>query len=241
VSLQANAFLSPPRAAVPRRRVALSWSSGKDSAWSLHILRQDPSIEVVALVTTLNEQFDRVAMHAVRRELLEMQAASVGLPLWAVPLPWPCSNEEYEARMLGLCTRAVNDGIQAMAFGDLFLTEIRAYREKQLAGTGIEPLFPVWQIPTGELARTMIASRLRAKITCVDPRVLPKEFAGRDFDDQFLADLPTGIDPCGENGEFHSFVYDGPGFRQPIPISLGEVVEREGFVFSDLCLPTKVL
>ena len=215
-------------------RVAISWSSGKDSAWSLHLLRQDPSFEVVALFTTLNEQFDRVAMHAVRRELLEQQAESLGLPLWTIPLPWPCSNEEYESRMTSLCARAIAEGVQAMAFGDLFLTDIRAYREKQLAGTGIEPMFPVWQIPTADLARTMIASGLRAKITCVDPRVLPAEFAGRDFDSQFLADLPPTIDPCGENGEFHSFVYDAPGFRQPINVSVGEIVERDGFVFADL-------
>jgi len=218
------------------KRVALSWSSGKDSAWSLHLLRQDPNIEVVALFTTLNEQFDRVAMHAVRRELLELQAKSLGLPLWTIPLPWPCSNQEYEGRMSALCARAINEGVQAMAFGDLFLADIRAYREKQLAGTGIEPLFPVWQIPTAALARTMIASGLRTKITCVDPRVLPREFAGRDFDSQFLVDLPPGIDPCGENGEFHSFVYDGPGFRQPIEVAVGEIVERDGFVFADLQL-----
>jgi uncharacterized protein (TIGR00290 family) len=215
-------------------RVALSWSSGKDSAWSLHLLRQDPSIEVVALVTTLNEQFDRVAMHAVRRELLELQAESVGIPLWTVPLPWPCSNEQYEARMRDLCTRALDAGVQAMAFGDLFLADIRAYREKQLAGTGLEPLFPVWQIPTAELARTMIASGLRAKITCVDPKILPKEFAGRDFDSQFLKDLPGTVDPCGENGEFHSFVYLAPGFRHPINVRVGEIVERDGFVFADV-------
>ena len=216
-------------------RVAVSWSSGKDSAWSLHLLRQDPNLDLVALVTTLNEQFDRVAMHAVRRELLEMQAAALGVPLWTVPLPWPCSNEQYEARMRDLCTRAVNEGVQAMAFGDLFLADIRAYREKQLAGTGLEPLFPVWQIPTADLARTMIASGLKAKITCMDPKVLPKEFAGRDFNAQFLADLPPGIDPCGENGEFHTFVYDGPFFTQPIPVSVIETVERDGFVFADVC------
>jgi uncharacterized protein (TIGR00290 family) len=217
-----------------QRRVALSWSSGKDSAWSLHLLRQDPSVEVVALITTLNEQFDRVAMHAVRRQLLERQAESVGVPVWTVPLPWPCSNEEYEARMRDLCARSIQEGVDAMAFGDLFLTDIRAYREKQLTGTGLQPLFPVWQIPTAELARTMIGSGLRAKITCVDPQVLPAEFAGRDFDSRFLADLPPGIDPCGENGEFHSFVYDGPGFREPINVSVGEIVERDGFVFADL-------
>ncbi len=217
-------------------RVAVSWSTGKDSAWSLHLLRQDPKIEVVALVTTLNEQFDRVAMHAVRRELLELQAESIGVPLWTVPLPWPCSNEEYEARMRNLCTRAIDEGVEAMAFGDLFLADIRAYREKQLAGTGLEPLFPVWKIPTADLARTMIASGLRAKITCVDPKVLPKEFAGREFDSQFLADLPPGVDPCGENGEFHSFVYDGFGFEKAIDVAVGDIVERDGFVFADLAL-----
>jgi uncharacterized protein (TIGR00290 family) len=217
-----------------RRRVALSWSSGKDSAWSLHLLRQDPSIEVVALVTTLNEEFDRVAMHAVRRELLELQAESVGVPLWAVALPWPCSNEQYEARMRDLCARALVAGVEAMAFGDLFLADIRAYRERQLAGTGLDPLFPVWQIPTADLARTMIASGLRAKITCVDPKALPKEFAGRDFNPQFLRDLPPAVDPCGENGEFHSFVYAGPEFRHPINVEIGETVERDGFVFADL-------
>ena len=173
-------------------------------------------------------------MHAVRRELLELQAESVGVPLWAVPLPWPCSNEEYERRMRDLCTRAIQEGVEAMAFGDLFLADIRAYREKQLAGTGLEPLFPVWQIPTGQLAREMVASGLKAKITCIDPRILPVEFAGRDFDFEFLADLPSGIDPCGENGEFHSFVYDGPGFRHAINVSVGEIVERDGFVFADL-------
>jgi uncharacterized protein (TIGR00290 family) len=219
---------------VPPKRVALSWSSGKDSAWSLHLLRQDPSIEVVALVTTLNEQFDHVAMHAVRRELLEMQAASLGVRLWTVPLPWPCSNEQYEARMCDLCTRAVQEGVQAMAFGDLFLADIRAYRDKQLAGTGLQPLFPVWQIPTGHLAAEMIASGLRAKITCVDPRVLAPDFVGREFDSQFLADLPPSIDPCGEDGEFHSFVYDGPGFAHPVPVRVVETIERDGFVFADL-------
>lgn len=217
-------------------RVALSWSSGKDSAWALHLLRQDRNIEVVALVTTLNEAFDRVAMHAVRRELLEHQAASLSLPLWKVPLPWPCSNEQYEARMGDLCSRAVSQGIEAMAFGDLFLADIRAYREKQLSGTGLKPLFPVWHIPTAQLAGDMIASGLQAKITCVDPKVLPRDFAGRDFDAQFLANLPPGVDPCGENGEFHSFVYNGPGFRNPLAVRVVEIVDRDGFVFADVCL-----
>lgn len=217
-----------------RTRTVLSWSSGKDSAWSLKLLREDPSIEVVALVTTLNEAFDRVAMHAVRRELLEMQAAAVGVPLWTVPLPWPCSNEEYEIRMAALCARALSEGVEAMAFGDLFLADIRTYRERQLRGTGIEPLFPVWQIPTAGLAREMIAAGLKAKITCVDPKVLAPEFAGREFGARFLADLPPGIDPCGENGEFHSFVYDGPGFAHPVTVEMGEVVDRDGFTFADL-------
>ena len=216
------------------KRVALSWSSGKDSAWSLHLLKQNPEFEVVALITTLNAEFDRVAMHAVRRELLELQAASAGLPLWQIPLPWPCSNDQYEAQMRGVCERAVREGVQAFAFGDLFLADIRAYREKQLLGTGLDPIFPVWDIATPQLARDMIAAGLRAKITCVDPKVLPREFAGRDFDARFLADLPPGIDPCGENGEFHTFVYAGPMFSSPIPVEIGEIVERDGFIFADL-------
>ncbi len=218
------------------KRVALSWSSGKDSAWSLHLLRRDPAVELVALITTLNQEFDRVAMHAVRRELLELQAESLGLPLWTVPLPWPCSNAEYEARMRALCTRAKDAGVEAIAFGDLFLAEIRAYREKQLQGTGLEPLFPVWQLPTRELAASMIEAGLRARITCVDPKKLPREFAGREFDAAFLAGLPANVDPCGENGEFHSFVYDGPMFRKPVPVELGQIVERDGFIFADLSL-----
>jgi uncharacterized protein (TIGR00290 family) len=216
------------------KRVALSWSSGKDSAWSLHLLRQDPDIEVVALITTINQEFDRVAMHAVRRRLLELQAESAGLPLWTVPLPWPCSNQQYEERMRDLCARATREEIQAIAFGDLFLADIRAYREKQLESTGIQPIFPVWHLPTRELALQMLKAGLRAKVTCVDPKVLAPEFAGRDFDASFLSDLPEGVDPCGENGEFHSFVYDGPMFRNPIPVQVGEVVERDGFVFADL-------
>ena len=173
-------------------------------------------------------------MHAVRRELVELQADAAGLPLWKVPLPWPCSNEEYEARMRKVCARALGEGVEAIAFGDLFLADIRAYRERQLAGTGLEPLFPVWQIPTRDLAATMMAAGLRAKITCVDPKLLPREFAGREFDTAFLNDLPAGVDPCGENGEFHSFVYAGPMFRAAIEVQVGEIVERDGFLFADL-------
>jgi uncharacterized protein (TIGR00290 family) len=214
-------------------KVLLSWSSGKDSAWSLHLLRRQPSVEVAGLLTTFNEAFDRVAMHAVRRTLVEKQAESAGIPLWSVPLPWPCSNAEYEKRMAEACRRAVAEGIEGIAFGDLFLADIRAYRERQLAGTGLEPLFPLWQMPTADLAREMIDGRLRARLTSVDPKKLSGEFAGREFDARLLADLPAAVDPCGENGEFHTFVYDAPVFRAPVPVAAGEVVERDGFVFAD--------
>jgi uncharacterized protein (TIGR00290 family) len=216
------------------KRILISWSSGKDSAWMLHRLRQAGDYEIVGLLTTINESADRVAMHAVRRSLLEAQAAAAGLPLLTIALPWPCSNQEYEMRLLRACSDAVAQNVEAIAFGDLFLADIRAYREEQLAGTGLEPLFPLWQLPTPELARAMIAGGLRARLTCVDPRVLPREFAGREFDAQLLRDLPPGVDPCGENGEFHSFAYGGPIFRAPIAIEAGEVVERDGFVFADL-------
>jgi uncharacterized protein (TIGR00290 family) len=173
-------------------------------------------------------------MHAVRRELLERQAEAAGLPLWPVALPWPCSNDDYERIMSGVCERAVTDGVDAIAFGDLFLADIREYRERQLQGTGLEPLFPIWGISTDRLASEMIAAGLRARLTCVDPRVLQREFAGREFDTALLADLPTGVDPCGENGEFHTFAYAGPMFTQAIPVTAGEVVERAGFIFADL-------
>ena len=217
-----------------RRKTLLSWSSGKDSAWALHALRQDPAVELVGLLTTLNESFARVAMHAVRETLLERQVQAAGLPLWKIPLPFPCPNEAYERIMAGVIQRAQSEGVEAMAFGDLFLEDIRAYRERQLDGTGLEPLFPIWGIPTDELARTMVAAGLRAHITCVDPRQLDRGFAGRVFDADFLADLPAGVDPCGENGEFHSFATDGPMFSKRLEVQTGEVVERDGFVFADL-------
>jgi uncharacterized protein (TIGR00290 family) len=216
------------------KRALLAWSSGKDSAWSLHLLRRDPNVCVAGLLTTINEAFNRVAMHAVRRALLERQCAAAGLPLWAVPIPWPCSNQEYEARMADACRRAVGENIDSIAFGDLFLADIRAYREKQLEGTGLHPMFPVWDLPTASLAREMIAGGLRAKITCVDPKKPPARFAGREFDEELLSDLPAGVDPCGENGEFHTFVYDGPMFGHAVPVSVGDIVERDGFVFADL-------
>jgi uncharacterized protein (TIGR00290 family) len=215
------------------KRVLLSWSSGKDCAWALHVLRQQPDIDVVGLLTTLNAEFDRVAMHGTRRSMLEAQAEAAGLPLWTVPLPWPCSNEVYEQRMAEACGRAVRERIEAIAFGDLFLRDVREYRERQLAGTGLEPLFPLWEIPTDELARTMIAGGLRAKLVCVDSRQLPASFAGRNFDADLLRDLPAQVDPCGERGEFHSCVYDGPMFTKPIELESGEIVDRDGFIFAD--------
>ena len=216
------------------KRVLLSWSSGKDSAWTLRVLRQDPSIEVCALLTTLNSEFDRVAMHGVRRTVLEAQAVAAGLPLWTVPLPWPCTNEVYEKLMAEACSRAIAEGIQAVAFGDLFLEDVRAYRIRQLAGTGLETLFPLWQIPTDKLAREMIAGGLRARLTCVDTEQLPAEFAGREFDATLLNDLPATADPCGEKGEFHSCVYAGPMFKVPLDVENGEIVRRERFVFADV-------
>jgi len=212
----------------------LSWSSGKDSAWSLHLLRKNPNYRVEALLTTFNAAAGRVAMHAVRRELAEAQAERIGLPLWSVDLPWPCSNAVYEGLMKGVWDRAVASGITAMAFGDLFLEDLRAYRENQLKSTGITPVFPVWQIPTDQLARELIDSGLRAMVTCVDPAKLDASFAGRDYDHEFLHDLPPSVDPCGENGEFHTFVYSAPVFSSSIPIRSGEIVTRDGFVFADV-------
>jgi uncharacterized protein (TIGR00290 family) len=217
-----------------RPRALLSWSSGKDSAWALHVLRQRSDLDVVGLLTTLNQVHDRVAMHAVRHELLKLQAAAAGLPLLVVPIPSPCSNEEYEAAMRGALARAVEMGVTRMAFGDLFLEDIRAYREQKLAGTGIEPVFPLWGLPTPELARDMLSGGLRARLTCVDPKQLPARFAGREFELQLLRELPVAVDPCGERGEFHTFAYDGPMFSQPIAIESGKVVERDGFIFADL-------
>jgi uncharacterized protein (TIGR00290 family) len=216
------------------KKILLSWSSGKDSAWALHLLSQHKEVRVGGLVTTFNRVADRVAMHAVRRTLVQAQAERTGFPLWEIDLPWPCSNAEYEAIMRDVLKRALNDGIEAFAFGDLFLQDIRDYRERQLAGTGIEPLFPVWGIPTEQLASDMIAAGVKAKITCVDPSKLDRSYAGREFDLAFLESLPESIDPCGENGEFHTFVYDAPVFHRSIGVQTGEIVERDGFVFADL-------
>jgi uncharacterized protein (TIGR00290 family) len=217
-----------------RPKALLSWSSGKDAAWALQVLRCADEVDVVGLVTTTNEAFNRVAMHGVREALLGAQAEATGLPLWKVPLPWPCSNEVYEARMAETCARAVAEGIEAMAFGDLFLEDVRDYRIQKLTGSGLTPLFPIWNPDTASLAREMVAAGLKATLVCVDPRVLDATFAGRDFDATLLADLPPGVDPCGERGEFHTFAWDGPMFRHPVPVQHGEVVERDGFVFADL-------
>ena len=215
-----------------RKKLILSWSSGKDSAYSLHQLRLAGQYDVVGLVTTVNQVHDRVAMHAVRRELLRIQARHAGLPLFEVDLPYPCSNEAYEACMRAFVGHALAQGVTAIAFGDLFLEDVRAYRERQLAPTGLKPVFPLWGKPTPALAREMIDAGLKAQLTCVDPRQLAP--AGRRFDHALLAELPLSADPCGERGEFHTFVWDGPMFSQPLAVRVGEVVEREGFVFADL-------
>lgn len=215
-------------------KTLLSWSSGKDAAWALWLLRNEPEIEIVGLLTTLNEAHERVAMHGVREQLLERQAEAAGLPLWKIPLPWPCPNEVYESRMSEVMTRMKEEGIGAVAYGDLFLPDIRAYRESRHAGTGIEALFPLWGRDTTALAREMIANGLKARLACVDTSRLDARFAGHAFDGELLEELPSTVDPCGEHGEFHTFTWDGPMFRYPIQVDPGEVVVREGFAFVDL-------
>jgi uncharacterized protein (TIGR00290 family) len=216
------------------KRILLSWSSGKDSAWSLHVLRQRGEYEVAGLLTTFNAEADRVAMHGVRRELVERQAVAAGLPLWTVPLPWPCSNEQYESLMRQTCDKAVAEGLYGIAFGDLFLEDVRAYREKQLRDTALKPIFPVWGLPTRALAQKMIAAGVRAKLTCIDTHQLDRSFAGREFDEALLAGLPQSADPCGERGEFHSFVYAGPMIHDALTVVVGQTIVRDQFVFTDL-------
>jgi len=215
-------------------RTLLSWSSGKDAAWALHKLRNQSDIEVAGLLTTVNASTDCVSMHAVREELLECQAEAVGLPLWKIPLPWPCPNETYVARMTEALARMKREGIQAVAYGDLFLADIRAYRETRHEGTGIQAVFPLWGADSRSLASEMIGAKLQARLICVDTTRLDAGFAGRAFDSSLVEDLPPTVDPCGENGEFHTFVWDGPMFRHPIQIRAGATTERDGFAFTDL-------
>ena len=219
-------------------KTLVSWSSGKDSAWMVHTLRQRSDVEIGALLTTINEPAQRVAMHAVRVEVLQAQAAALGFPLWMAPIPSPCSNEVYEQVMREAVARAVSEGFTHAAFGDLFLEDIRQYREERLAGSGLTPMFPLFGTPdaTPALARTMIAAGLRARITCLNPKVMDRRFAGREFDTALLEDLPPSIDPCAERGEFHTCAYDGPMFNHPVAVDTGITVERDGFVFTDLCI-----
>lgn len=217
-----------------RHKAWLSWSSGKDSAWALHATRLKGDVEIVALLTTVNTTHGRVAMHAVRESLLEAQAASVGLPLVKVPIPWPCPNDNYEQAMAHAMAQARAEGVTHMVFGDLFLEDIRKYREEKLSACGMTPLFPIWGLDTAALAREMVEAGLRAYLTCVDPKQLDPKFVGRVFDARLLAELPAGVDPCGEKGEFHTYAFAGPMFHAPISAAVGEVVERDGFFFADV-------
>ena len=217
-----------------KKKTLLSWSSGKDSAWALHILRRQEDIEVVGLFSTVNKKYERVAMHAVRNELICQQAESVDLPLQLIPIPYPCSDSEYKTIMGNFIEGEKSQEINCFAFGDLFLKEVRSYREASLAETGIKPLFPLWGIATHELSKEMIGSGLRAKITCIDPKCLSVDFAGHEYDNAFFEQIPDSVDPCGENGEFHSFVYDGPMFKSKVHVQVGETVSRDGFVYTDL-------
>jgi uncharacterized protein (TIGR00290 family) len=217
-------------------KILLSWSSGKDSAWTLQVLRMQGIGAAAALLTTVNEVAARAAMHAVRVDVLRAQAEAAGLPLIVVPLPSPCPNEVYEQRMAAVVREAVADGFTHVAFGDLFLEDVRRYREERLAGTGLEPIFPLWGRPTADLAREVIDAGVEARITCVDPRQIPRELAGRQYDRALLSDLPAGADPCGERGEFHTCVIGGPMFSRRLDVEVGATVERDGFVFTDLRL-----
>ncbi len=217
-----------------KRKTLMSWSTGKDSAWALYQLQQDPETELAGLFCTVNQQFNRVAMHGVRDELLQMQAQLLGLPLQIIEIPYPCSNAEYESKIAQFVAKAKAQGVLYFAFGDLFLQDIRQYREDKLSGTGIKPVFPLWGRPTDTLSKEIINGGLQAVITCVDPKQIAKEFVGKQYDLNFLQTLPSDVDPCGENGEFHSFVFNGPMFKRKIGINVGESILRDGFVFVDL-------
>jgi uncharacterized protein (TIGR00290 family) len=216
------------------KKVLMSWSSGKDSAWALYTLQNDPNFEVVGLYTTVNKKFDRVAMHAVRVELLKLQAESLGLPIEIIELPFPCSNEAYESIMRNFLETVQKRDVEAMAFGDLYLEDIRKYREDKLKDSGYDIVSPIWGCDTKELSEKMITAGVKTVVTCVDPSQLDVSFCGRMYNKTFLEDLPEQVDPCGENGEFHSFVFDGPMFKWPVPVVVGEAIERDGFVFTDI-------
>lgn len=222
-----------------RAKLWLSWSTGKDSAWALHVLRAQGQFEVAGLLTTGTSAFDRVSMHGVRHELAEAQARAAGVPLRWIELPYPCPNARYEAIMGEAVQQAISEGVTHVAFGDLFLAEVRAYRERMLAGSGLAPVFPLWHADTTRLAKEMTIGGLRALLVCVDPKQLSPAYAGRSFDDQLLAELPAGVDPCGENGEFHTFCCAGPMFERPIPVRSGSTVERDGFVYTDLVIDSR--
>ena len=215
-------------------KVLISWSSGKDSAWTLHVMQREQPGACAALLTTITDTYDRVSMHGVRTSVLRAQAEAAGLPLMTVPIPAPCPNDVYEDRMRTAIAQALDDGFTHVAFGDLFLEDVRRYREERMEGTGLQPLFPLWGRPTAALAREMIDGGLEARLTCVDPRALSREFAGRCFDQQLLGDLPPGVDPCGERGEFHTCVLAGPMFARRIDVHVGDTIERDGFIFTDL-------
>jgi len=217
-----------------KKKTLLSWSSGKDSAWALHLLRKNPEIDLVGLFTSVNRKYDRVSMHATRLEMLRRQAEAVGLPLETIGLPDPCPNEQYEASMRQFVAASLRKGIECMAFGDLFLEDIRKYREDQLKGTGIEPLFPLWGIPTNDLAEQMLSAGLEAYVSCVDLKKLPSRFDGQKWSKELLAQFPKGCDPCGENGEIHTVVVGGPIFRKPVPVRIGEILNRDGFAYADI-------
>jgi uncharacterized protein (TIGR00290 family) len=217
-----------------KKKTLLSWSSGKDSSWTLHVLKQRDDVEIVGLFCTINRKFERAAMHAVRIELIKRQASSAELPVQFIELPHPCTDAEYRAIMGEFIDRMSHQGIEYIAFGDLFLEDIRSYRENNLADTGITPIFPIWGMETTTLSKEMVDSGLRAVITCIDPNKLDPEFIGREYDQAFLEQLPDTVDPCGENGEFHSFAFGGPMFKEQIEVRLGETVTRDGFVFADL-------
>jgi diphthamide synthase (EF-2-diphthine--ammonia ligase) len=219
-----------------RRKVLISWSSGKDSAWALHQLRRDPKLEVVGLLTTITDQFDRVSMHGVRRALVYRQAQALGLPVWELNIPPDCDDQRYDALMIEAIRRFEDSAISYIAFGDLFLENVRSYRETRLSGTSIHPLFPIWASPeqTPMIARQILEAGIKAIVTTVDPTKLDPSFAARCFDDRFLAELPDGVDPLGENGEFHTFCYSSPDYSSEVDVSRGDIVNRGGFVFADL-------